>query len=102
MLEGLDALERSPPREGDFVTCPMLDRERGMCLVYAQRPAACRAYGYYVRRDDVLACTLVTSAVTDHGEDVVWGNHAGLDDDLGKALGEARAITAWRRATPGG
>jgi uncharacterized protein len=95
--EGLDALDREPPREGEFVTCPMLDRTRGTCLVYEHRPAACRSYGYYVRRDDVLACNLVTSAVAERTEEVVWGNHLGLEDDLARRLGEARPITAWRR-----
>ncbi len=95
---GLDALAAEPPREGEHVVCPMLDRAAGTCRVYAERPAACRSYGYFVRRADVLACELVTSAVDAHdGAAVVWGNHAALDEDLVRKLGEAKPVTAWRR-----
>lgn len=95
----LDALAASPPREGEHVVCPLLEAASGMCLVYAHRPAACRSYGYYARRADVLACELVTRAVDAHPHaDVVWGNHVALDEDLAKACGEARPITAWRGA----
>lgn len=51
--------------------CPLLDRDAGECLVYAQRPLACRTYGYYVERSEILGCEKIVAAATD---DVVWGN----------------------------
>jgi Fe-S-cluster containining protein len=38
--------QRSAP-----ITCPLLDLATGSCPVYAQRPVACRTYGFYVQRD---------------------------------------------------
>jgi len=38
------------------IVCPMLDRADGACLVYAQRPVACRTFGFYVQRDQGLYC----------------------------------------------
>ena len=41
-------LARSPSRP---IVCPMLDETDGACPVYAQRPVACRTYGFYVQRE---------------------------------------------------
>src|SRR5215813_3037364 len=43
------------------VVCPLLDSDSGICLVYEARPVACRAYGFYVERQQVLGCGQVES-----------------------------------------
>lgn len=77
------------------VVCPLLDRASGACPVYAQRPVACRSYGFYVQRDLGLYCGEIESQVA-AGKlaDVVWGNHDAIDRRLA-GLGESRALTAW-------
>ena len=77
------------------VVCPMLDELEGACPVYAQRPVACRTYGFYVQRELGLYCGDIEARVAG-GElgDVVWGNHDAVDQALG-ALGEARTLTEW-------
>lgn len=88
-IEALSGAQSSP------VTCPLLDRTTNACLVYAQRPVACRTYGFYVQRDLGLYCADIESSVA-RGEldDVVWGNHDRIDQRLA-AIGEARALTEW-------
>ncbi len=77
------------------ITCPMLDLAAGTCPVYAQRPVACRTYGYYVQRDKGLYCRDIESRVADGAlADVVWGNHDAIDQGLA-GLGESRALTEW-------
>ncbi len=77
------------------VVCPLLDQLTGACPVYAQRPVACRSYGFYVQRDLGLYCHEIES-LTAQGElaDVVWGNHDSIDQRLTE-LGESRALTEW-------
>lgn len=77
------------------VTCPLLDLERDACRVYAQRPVACRTYGFYVQRDKGLYCQDILQQV-ERGErkDVVWGNQDGIDRQLA-SLGGTRALTDW-------
>lgn len=77
------------------VVCPLLDQSSGACPVYAQRPVACRSYGFYVQRDLGLYCRDIESRVAG-GElaDVVWGNHDAIDRQVA-ALGESRALTEW-------
>ncbi len=77
------------------VTCPLLDLERDTCRVYAQRPVACRTYGFYVQRDKGLYCQDILQQV-ERGErkDVVWGNQDGIDRQLA-SLGDIRALTDW-------
>ena len=86
---------REAPHEGPL-TCPMLDRGRGACLVYAARPVACRTYGFYTERDGGLHCDRVTRAVeTNAGEaPVLWGNGEAIGDDM-KALGEIASLAEW-------
>lgn len=72
-------------------TCPLLEAESGACLVYEQRPVACRTYGFYVERDKGLYCGLIRERV-ESGEfaDVVWGNQELVDlrlDGLGPRAG---------------
>ena len=84
------AEQRSRP-----VVCPLLDHTTGACPVYAQRPVACRSYGFYVQRDLGLYCRDIESRVADGAlADVVWGNHDGIDRQLA-GLGESRPLTEW-------
>jgi Fe-S-cluster containining protein len=84
------ALNQSRP-----ITCPMLDLAAGTCPVYAQRPVACRTYGFYAQRDKGLYCNDIKTRVDDGTwTDVVWGNHDAIDQQLA-GLGETRALTDW-------
>lgn len=77
------------------ITCPMLDRATGACPVYAQRPVACRTYGFYVQRDLGLYCPDIESLVANGGlTDVVWGNHDAIDLRLA-GLGKSLKLTEW-------
>lgn len=77
------------------IVCPMLDQANGACLVYAQRPVACRTFGFYVQRDVGLYCKDIESRVTNGAlAEVVWGNHDIIDRRLCE-LGEARDLTEW-------
>jgi len=75
--------------------CPLLDTDLGICPVYAQRPVACRTYGYYVERDKGLYCETIQARV-DGGDldDVIWGNQAAVEGQL-KADGEALTLPVW-------
>lgn len=77
------------------VVCPLLDQPTGACLVYAQRPVACRTYGFYVQRDLGLYCRDIESRVAEGAlAGVVWGNQDAIDHRLA-ALGETQALTEW-------
>ena len=77
------------------IICPLLDLYTGSCPVYAQRPVACRTYGFYVQRDLGLYCHDIESLVAEGAlADVVWGNHDAIDHRLA-GLGEIRALTGW-------
>lgn len=79
------------------VTCPLLERTRGVCLVYEARPIACRTYGFYADREAGLCCDKVTDAVAAHegeGEPMVWGNGDAIERDLA-TLGEKRSLAVW-------
>lgn len=77
------------------VICPLLDKAKGACLVYAHRPVACRTYGFYVQRDQGLYCKDIESRLNDGAlSEVVWGNHDGIDHRL-LALGESRELPEW-------
>jgi Fe-S-cluster containining protein len=123
LREGLDALAPDVRAEVDariaelaaaeragaaprHVVCPLLDREAGACLVYRQRPAACRTYGFYVERDLGLHCGQITEAVAARPPDedpVLWGNAASVDAALAALAPEAeqvpRPLTAWVAAS---
>lgn len=64
-------------------TCPWLDPDRSVCLVYEARPLACRTYGFYVERDQGLYCQRIAGRV-DRGDlpDLVWGNQGAIDAQL--------------------
>ena len=77
------------------VVCPLLDQSTNACPVYAQRPVACRSYGFYVQRDKGLYCADIEAQVADGFlDDVVWGNHDAIDHRLA-GLGEALPMTDW-------
>lgn len=92
VAEAMAALARQRSRP---VVCPMLDPATDACLVYAQRPVACRSYGFYVQRDLGLYCGDIEARVADgHLADVVWGNHDAVDAHLAR-LGDKRSLTEW-------
>ncbi|MGE5470261.1 MAG: YkgJ family cysteine cluster protein [Bacteroidota bacterium] len=77
------------------VACPLLDQVSGACPVYAQRPVACRTYGFYAQRDKGLYCGEIEAQVAEGLlADVVWGNHDAIDRHLA-GLGENRSLSAW-------
>ncbi|MFB0934307.1 MAG: YkgJ family cysteine cluster protein [Propionivibrio sp.] len=79
---------------GPFV-CPFLDRASGACPVYAQRPVACRTYGFYVQRNRGLYCREIEIREAEGAlAEVMWGNHDAIDACL-SGLGEARSLTEW-------
>ena len=97
-----DKLARLAAAPSRPIVCPMLDEVEGACPVYAQRPVACRTYGFYVQRELGLYCgDIEQRAAGGELADVVWGNHDAVDHALG-ALGELRPLTEWfARDTPG-
>ena len=124
LREGLDALAPSVRADVDariaelavaerekrvprHVVCPMLDESEGACLVYAQRPGACRTYGFYVERGIGLHCGIVTEATVSRPPDeepIVWGNAESVDYALARLDGAAVvseggacevSLTAW-------
>lgn len=84
------------------VVCPLLDLSSGVCPVYAQRPVACRTYGFYVQRELGLYCHDIESRVAEGLLDgVVWGNHDVIDRQLA-GLGKSRSLTDWFGRWQGG
>jgi len=75
------------------VVCPLLDADRGTCLVYEARPVACRAYGFYVEQREVLGCSRIES-VSLQSPNVVWGNHVALEEKV-RRLGAAAELSVW-------
>jgi len=80
------------------LVCPLLDGDSGTCLVYEARPVACRAYGFYVERGNVLGCYRIES-LAQLRPDIVWGNHAVLEERL-RELGPAKELSDWLDAGP--
>lgn len=82
-----------------LIVCPLLEESSGACPVYAQRPVACRTYGFYVQRTLGLYCNEIEQRVAQGAlADVVWGNHDAIDRQLA-ALGPQRALTDWFAAS---
>lgn len=82
-------------RERRRVVCPLLDTDTGACPVYAQRPVACRSYGFYVQRELGLYCADIEQRVAGGDfADVVWGNHDAIDSQLAR-MGASRPLTEW-------
>jgi Fe-S-cluster containining protein len=81
-------------RSGPFV-CPLLDQTSGACPVYAQRPVACRTYGFYVQRDKGLYCQEIAALEERDGlREVVWGNHEAVEQQLRQG-GEPLPVHEW-------
>lgn len=75
--------------------CPLLDLTTGACPVYAQRPVACRTYGFYVQRELGLYCRDIEARVAAGAlSEVVWGNHDAIDQRLA-GLGQMRSLSEW-------
>lgn len=88
-------LETLAGRSSRPVVCPLLDRSSGACPIYAQRPVACRTYGFYMQRALGLYCKDIESRVNDGSlAEVVWGNQDAVDRRLA-GLGEVRPLTEW-------
>ena len=114
LKEGIEALDASARAAVDarlaalgehreaHLVCPMLDDAEGACLVYGERPGACRTYGYYVERGDVLGCDRVVTAVAQSGEGdaIVWGNEDGVRYALASIAGEPLPLTSWLGLDP--
>ena len=88
-------MQAASKQDAGPVVCPLLDEASGACPIYAQRPIACRTYGFYVERGVGLYCAEIKGGV-DRGElsDVVWGNQEAVERAL-SASGEAQALDAW-------
>ncbi|MBX3189624.1 MAG: YkgJ family cysteine cluster protein [Labilithrix sp.] len=102
-VEVVERVRRAASDEAPLV-CPLLDRERGACLVYEARPIACRTYGFYTERDGSLCCSKVTEAVRANASDpegVVWGNGEAVKHDM-RELGLVRSLADWLDIRPPG
>lgn len=75
------------------IVCPFLDGSAGACLIYEARPVACRTYGFYVERENVLGCHRI-AALAATAPDVIWGNHAAVDHQL-RDLGVSAKLSTW-------
>lgn len=78
------------------VVCPLLDLDTNACLIYEARPVACRTYGFYAERDQVLGCSQI-EALSREAHDVVWGNHTPIDAST-RELGPVKELSAWLSA----
>ncbi len=82
------------------MVCPLLDTNSGACLVYEARPLACRAYGFYVERREVLGCSRIES-IARESRDIVWGNQLGLEERMHR-LGPTAELFVWLEAGESG
>jgi len=89
----IDESARQRIRETDGRVCRLLDTDSGECTVYAARPLACRAYGFYAERERVLGCGRI-EALAAQSQEIVWGNHAALESRMSE-LGPARTFSEW-------
>lgn len=77
------------------IICPLLNRSSGACWVYAQRPLACRSYGFYLERGVGLYCKEIEQrAAAGECDEVTWGNHEALIHRA-KGLGMSSTLTEW-------
>jgi Fe-S-cluster containining protein len=86
--------------QGGPLTCPLLDTTHGTCLVYAQRPAACRMYGFYVSRTQHWWCadiqTLYEAGACDG---LILGNHDAIIRMLQQQGDQVKSLLAWFNST---
>ena len=93
-------MQAASKQDAGPVVCPLLDEASGACPIYAQRPIACRTYGFYVERGVGLYCADIKNSVDrDELADVVWGNQEAIARALVEA-GETRALDAWFSERP--
>lgn len=75
--------------------CPLIDPQSGACRTYAQRPIACRTYGFYLERGEGLYCKEIETRVDDGRlANVVWGNHDAITQRLANC-GPVRSLAEW-------
>jgi Fe-S-cluster containining protein len=80
----------------DFIICPFLDEVVGACLIYAQRPAACRMYGFYVSRQSNMWCQQIEDLYQAGAlEGVTLGNYSAMQRQLERAFGDIQSIVIW-------
>ena len=90
------ALANWKPDATDFVVCPFLDESEGACLIYAQRPAACRMYGFYVSRQSNMWCQQIEELYEAGAlEGITLGNYSAMQRQLGQAFGDVESIVIW-------
>ena len=70
--------------------CPLLDPDSSSCLIYDARLLACRAYGFYAERREVLGCSRIEAI----SGDVIWGNYTALEARIDE-LGPRRGLSDW-------
>lgn len=88
-------LTRAEPQDG-FFTCPLLNKEKGECLVYVYRPAACRMFGFYVTRSGNRWCGMIQKRYEDgFAEGIMLGNQQSVDRMLMENFGETKSIAVW-------
>jgi Fe-S-cluster containining protein len=89
-------LANREPDDTDFVICPFLNEREGACLIYAQRPAACRMYGFYVSRQSNMWCQQIEE-LYEAGvlEGVTLGNYSAMQRQLGQVFGNMQSIVIW-------
>lgn len=75
-----------PDAQGHY-TCPLLDADRGRCLVYDARPLACRTYGFYAGRDGDYWCEQVDAHLEPRRRTLTCGNQIAMDQDRDAMLG---------------
>jgi Fe-S-cluster containining protein len=93
IAERLQALAQAPRGP---ITCPFLDDTDGTCLVYAQRPATCRMYGFYVSRTAHWWCDdIQTQYEAGISEGLILGNQDAIDRTLQRQYGEAKSVLDW-------
>lgn len=98
--EAIRARVREVPKQAPVV-CPLLDRERGQCLVYEARPVACRTYGFFADREAGLHCEHVSRFVDSRAESevVVWGNGEAIHHAM-RGFGEPQPLSTWLDRDP--
>lgn len=95
----ITALARREPDNTDCIVCPFLDKAAGACLIYAQRPAACRMYGFYVSRQSNMWCQQIEDLYQAGALDsVTLGNYSAMQRQLGQAFGAGQSIVIWYQA----
>jgi Fe-S-cluster containining protein len=93
------ALANRKPDATDFVVCPFLDESEGACLIYAQRPAACRMYGFYVSRQSNMWCQQIEELYQGGAlAGVTLGNYSAMQRQLSQAFGNVHSIVIWYQA----